>query len=462
MHKKIPALKKLLEIHPLDEQEILNHRSFLLEHRKNFYTSIQAWATKHDFAATHDPKELLLEGFYEALVSGDYEHDFHAILYRQVIHWYHLRLREDDVLILLSRMWQALQDRSAQRTNMRVERALCLVVELCRIVAVDILRLSGQLQAIREKSEYETARIHQAFSLLAANLPDELVQAYMDHQEWMHASISLILGATPDPHASIPDSAKCNLARWLERGGRGIIPAHEWPEFDAAHGKVHEMATLIHAHAARHQTEHLFSQLSELEKASAVVSRTLLRCIDESITQFASYDPLTRLRNRSTLSSVFQREGALATRFGKTLGAILLDIDHFKKINDQYGHLFGDQVLIELSQCLRQQIRREDVLFRWGGEEFLVIGMSDNTNHGSITTMAERIRQEVEQTVFCHNTPTPIQFTVSAGVVEFSPSDTTMSMEQIFDHADKLLYQAKQTGRNRVVSELLAVPSTEL
>lgn len=427
-------------------------------YRSAFHTNIRNWSESHAFVELAPDEELITEDFHEALVSGEYDERFHTTLYRQILHWHRLRLNEDQLLILISRIWQELLSHSAPLGNPRLQRSLCLVVEITRILAAKIYHFNRKLQSIKKKSEYETARIHQAFSLLAANLPDDLIQAYVDHQEWLHSSISLILGHEDKQQARIPGSEECNLARWLQRGGQALIPVDQQQEFDTAHRKVHEIAELIRNNIAQQETGQIFTLLSELEQASNVVGKTLLRCIDQSITQFASYDPLTKLRNRTTLQPVFEREVALATRFNRNVGAILLDIDRFKRINDEYGHLFGDQVLFELGQCLMQNIRQEDALFRWGGEEFLIIGLTDTTPEDNITVMAERLRKAVEDSVFCSDTETPVRFTISAGVVEFNPSHNMPAMEQIFDHADKLLYQAKQTGRNRVVSGYLSAP----
>lgn len=458
MNQNISALKMLLGFESSDETEILNHHSDLQPYRDEFHASIRNWSESQSFIPLAPDEDLIRDDFYDALISGEYGERFHNTLYRQILHWHRLRLNEDQLLILISRIWQELLHHSLSLGNPRLQRSLCLVVEITRILAVKIYHFNRKLQSIRRKSEHETARIHQAFSLLAANLPKDLVQAYVDHQEWLFSSISLILGHEDDKLASIPDSHECNLARWLERGGRALIPVDEQEQFETAHRQVHDIAKRVQHKFARQETGQIFALLSELEQASDIVGQVLLRCIDKSITQFASYDPLTKLRNRNTLRPVFEREVALATRFNRNVGAILLDIDRFKSINDEYGHLFGDQVLFELGQCLTQNVRQEDALFRWGGEEFLIIGLTDNSPGNSIMALAERLRQAVEESVFCNDTETPVQFTISAGVVEFNPSQNMPPMETIFDQADKFLYQAKQTGRNRVLSGFVSTP----
>ena len=111
--------------------------------------------------------------------------------------------------------------------------------------------------------------------------------------------------------------------------------------------------------------------------------------------QTALIDPLTGVKNRSTLDDAFQRELKLARRHNHDLSVILLDIDHFKQVNDQHGHLYGDQALRAVAQCVQRTIRDSDLLFRFGGEEFMIL-LSGTGAEGS-ALLAERIRREVER-----------------------------------------------------------------
>lgn len=455
MHEKVSLLKSLLNLTPADEAEIARHHNLLSQQHQAFHANLHTWFQTSGLDLSnpqqlHQP--LLTKDFFNALVAGNYDQSFYSILYRQSLHWYHMDLNENQTLIILSRIWQEFLNYTSSLNKPALQRSLCLVVDMIRIITVNIYRLHRELQALQQKTKYEMTRINQAFSLLAANLPDNLIQSYLDHQHWKYVAISLILGKKIKSTTSLVQQNNCNLTKWLHEGGYNIIPAEQKAAFDQAHQQVHQLAEQIIMQAKQQQPEYIFSLLDELEVASNLVSQTLLRCIDESITELANYDPLTKLRNRTTLEALFKRETALAKRFNKNLGVILLDIDHFKKINDEYGHLFGDQVLKELSQLLSQTIRVEDALFRWGGEEFLIIGLADTATENSLATIAERIRAQVEQKLWCQDSSTPIKFTVSAGVVEVNFSHHNPQMNQIFAQADKLLYQAKQAGRNQVVS----------
>lgn len=159
--------------------------------------------------------------------------------------------------------------------------------------------------------------------------------------------------------------------------------------------------------------------------------------------QSALIDPLTGVKNRSTMDHAMHREIELSRRQGRSLSVILLDIDHFKQINDRFGHLYGDQALRAVAQCTEKSIRDSDMLFRYGGEEFLIL--LSGTSLDGTRMLAERIRREVEtlQSVSDHQ----LQVTVSLGVTELREQDDAKGL---FERADTALYQAKQAGRNRV------------
>ncbi len=162
--------------------------------------------------------------------------------------------------------------------------------------------------------------------------------------------------------------------------------------------------------------------------------------------QTARIDPLTGVRNRATMDSTIHREIELARRHDTPLSVILLDIDHFKQINDQYGHLSGDQALKSIAQCADRTIRESDMIFRYGGEEFLVL--LSGTDSDGAGQLAERIRENVERlNPHIHKS---MNLTVSLGVAGMRNGDDSGAL---FKRADTALYKAKQQGRNRVVMQ---------
>jgi len=171
-------------------------------------------------------------------------------------------------------------------------------------------------------------------------------------------------------------------------------------------------------------------------------------------------DPLMGIYNRRYLDRRLEEECARARRYALPLAILLIDIDHFKHINDAYGHQVGDLVLSYLGKLLLQAIRASDIAARYGGEEILII--APNTTPSSAGTLAERLRQHVETHALVlttiANKPQEIHITVSTGVAGLSESVT--DSQGLVHHADEALYHAKQEGRNRVMIYGVNVPKS--
>ncbi|MDO6568722.1 GGDEF domain-containing protein [Alteromonas sp. 1_MG-2023] len=163
--------------------------------------------------------------------------------------------------------------------------------------------------------------------------------------------------------------------------------------------------------------------------------------------EMASLDPLTGLNNRLLLGSIFDMLCDSLPEKQKSVSMILVDLDHFKKVNDEFGHDVGDAVLVEVSRIINSMRRRNDWAFRFGGEEFclLIPAVTPTQAHG----IAERLRHCVEHTISAEGFPSTM--TVSIGVAHWPESGNELS--QIYKAADERLYQAKEQGRNRIVSE---------
>ncbi len=160
----------------------------------------------------------------------------------------------------------------------------------------------------------------------------------------------------------------------------------------------------------------------------------------------ALYDPLTGVHNRRCFQDRLAAETAAVQRHGGALSLLMIDIDHFKRVNDGHGHLAGDAVLKRVAQGLQQQLRREDTLARFGGEEFVVIARSTTLEGAEL--LAERLRCWVEDEI-CLFDGQELRVTISVGVAQMAPAS---SGEQLVEAADAGLYRAKHRGRNRVVA----------
>lgn len=159
--------------------------------------------------------------------------------------------------------------------------------------------------------------------------------------------------------------------------------------------------------------------------------------------KWATTDPLTELMNRRHFFELAERELEQTKRSGRPLSFIMIDIDHFKQVNDEHGHLVGDAALIELAGLLKQQLRKVDFCGRYGGEEF-VLCLPDTPAQGALE-VAERIRIAVTHLQITPPSPL-LTFTISLGI---SQCRDDQKVEDILKRADAALYQAKAAGRNQ-------------
>jgi diguanylate cyclase (GGDEF)-like protein len=167
----------------------------------------------------------------------------------------------------------------------------------------------------------------------------------------------------------------------------------------------------------------------------------------EDLRYRANHDSLTHLANRASILSSLRETLEVAVRQRSDVSLLLCDIDHFKSINDRYGHLIGDQVLEEVAQRLSRSVRKTDIVGRYGGEEFLIV--LDGCGSRDLTACAEQVRSAVSATQM-QSGKRPLDISVSVGAVTFHGSNGDTSAEQLLRLADNALYEAKSRGRNCV------------
>jgi diguanylate cyclase (GGDEF)-like protein len=153
-------------------------------------------------------------------------------------------------------------------------------------------------------------------------------------------------------------------------------------------------------------------------------------------------DPLTKLNNRLKIDEILDYEISQSKRYSSTLSVLICDLDHFKRVNDNYGHQTGDKVLISFADILRKNIRVTDTAARWGGEEFIIV--FTNTNAQDAAEIAEKLRKVIEE----YNFPIEGPLTASFGVTQFNNNE---NKENFIKRADEALYAAKAASRNTVI-----------
>jgi len=202
--------------------------------------------------------------------------------------------------------------------------------------------------------------------------------------------------------------------------------------------------------------------LNDIQVRSAILSNSDLLKIGDTIFKYLSgdnveslyheeiyrmtiQDGLTDIANKRHLMDYLDKELARARRHGRKLSVVMFDIDHFKDINDRYGHLTGDYVLKDLAAMLKKRIRKEELFARYGGEEFVVV-LPEASREESVE-FAEIVRKLVQKHPFEFENQ-PISVTVSVGIA--SVTDKTQSVQDLLKEADENMYRAKKEGRNRV------------
>lgn len=174
-----------------------------------------------------------------------------------------------------------------------------------------------------------------------------------------------------------------------------------------------------------------------------------LRSAYDKLYKVATLDPLTGVLNRGAILELFEKEVKRGRRIGQPVGFIICDLDDFKKVNDTYGHLVGDDVLCEVCEIIAASLRNYDAVGRYGGEEFVMVLPGLNTAESA--EVAERIRSSIASNPL-HIKSINLNVTASFGVCSTLPNEIDPpSITQIIDSADKSLYQSKSSGKNKVI-----------
>jgi two-component system cell cycle response regulator len=295
--------------------------------------------------------------------------------------------------------------------------------------------------------EKERQRFHHYVQFILDSSPNLLLVLLPDGQvEFLNRAFLNTLG-----HSSLQQFQESGvpLANWLLTPEFQPLSQHgdDQPWFQPLLGTAdHIPIVYIRCHQqpelARRPYSVTSNRLADPERL--ILSLTDITTIDRQIRdlEFKAFtDVLTGTCNRARLQTLLYAEMQRSQRHGQPLSVLLFDVDHFKRVNDTFGHQTGDLVLVELTSVVSQNLRASDVLARWGGEEFMIV--SPDITLEAALQLAEKLRKIIEN----HDFPCAGHITSSFGVAQYLPQDTITTLTE---RADQALYHAKRAGRNRV------------
>jgi len=234
-----------------------------------------------------------------------------------------------------------------------------------------------------------------------------------------------------------------NFAFFSQQLHSHLIPLHLARYLTADFEQMQQNATLSPLRDPLGRVEYLCVSIEDA--TDSVIYRERLESAKKDLEVMSLTDPLTNLPNRRHLMETLEREISKHGRQKRPLSIAILDVDHFKNINDSHGHMIGDKVLAGLAGIFPRHLRTYDFVARYGGEEFCVVLV--NTAMEEALFVMERLRAAVENETF-HHEGKDIRLTISIGISS-NGSSGDMSMDRMLNSADKALYRAKNTSRNR-------------
>ncbi|MFY1841395.1 diguanylate cyclase [Achromobacter xylosoxidans] len=289
------------------------------------------------------------------------------------------------------------------------------------------------------------ARNDEAYRLFALgqNISTERERQRAALLEWSQAVLIGLHYRAPEQ--VLPRLAASEFGLWLQHKGGVLFESA--PALGQIIEAVARLDDVVLPSLLQGSPESLPDQVRELQELVARIKHLLNGLFDMVAEIESGSDPLTNVLNRRFLPSVIGREILIATREHSTFSVLLLDIDHFKAINDSHGHAGGDQVLRQFAEVVHQSCRSSDFVFRYGGEEFLVV-LVDTAREAALAA-AEKLGAEIRRHAFAIPEAGSLRITASIGVATF---DGHPDYAYLIDRADKALYQAKQAGRDRSVA----------
>jgi diguanylate cyclase len=269
-------------------------------------------------------------------------------------------------------------------------------------------------------------------------------QAIYNHDRWHEALVTTLMCHLPyDEHDVHEESfRRCRFGQWLYGEGQRLLSDHaSFPALEGEHRRMHQLAARLLLAAAEGSTIGVqdYELFTSAVKSLRLEATTLKRELEDLLSHV---DPLTGVNSRTSLLTVLRELQALVKRKVMPCSVVMMDLDHFKVINDTYGHQAGDRVLVASAHHVLQHLRPYDKVFRYGGEEFVL--SLQNASPEVALGIADHLREGLAK-MPVHYNDMLIGVTASFGV---APLDADCSVEQSLDRADQALYTAKSNGRN--------------
>jgi diguanylate cyclase (GGDEF)-like protein len=293
-------------------------------------------------------------------------------------------------------------------------------------IGLDTARIANQLE-----EQQSSMILREAIMIILIAIGEFLALSYLIVRPV--SIISASLNASVDEHGRIQTNA---------------IPITSNDEFGALASQFNNMRAQLNEIHSRLQSKIELADVKLRETNSQLMDQSEeLRRMNDELKRLAITDPLTGLYNRRQFERLMDTEVATSLRNGDDNSLLIVDVDHFKKINDEFGHKIGDTVLRRLAKIMTENLRATDIICRVGGEEFVAICRSAKMHDAS--NIGEKLRRTVEDYTFCVNTEC-IPITVSVGIATIPNEFGIKSAEEFFQCADIALYHSKECGRNRV------------
>lgn len=308
--------------------------------------------------------------------------------------------------------------------------------------------LSGKIEAFIHNNNLRIKTIEEL-------LDSRAIHFFEGHLIWINALARAIDNLDVDTLPELCPST-CILGQWLQNQGKQVIGNQErWQHLNILHNHLHHVAKRVEILMRTTPIDYHYLLLL-LEKADHIalsigIDLTLISNIQ--YIKFSSKDPLTGALNRQLLDKIFKTQFELSKSLDTGFALIMADIDDFKKVNDQYGHIFGDFVLKEFTHVLTDSVRKSDFVIRFGGEEFIIILPVTTLNEAE--DIANKICNTLAKNPIDRNGGS-LYLSASFGVSYIHPemgeSSSTRHMLELIDEVDQKLLLAKQLGKNKVIA----------